>query len=209
MLRTREPQRRLTAYALAALDVAPVGVAIIDPPAAPILNRAATELLERLADGEDVLYQALAARPDGAAAFSRAVSVTLAHGGEAVLRAHTRPTAPGSDVAVTVLELDDAVPSLRGPSWTALSPREREVAQLVVDGLTDREVADRLVLRTHTVRHHVKRVYQKLDVRSRVELTRLVGASSRIPHLRDPSRSPHRPVREGGFTISLVDEVIV
>jgi len=31
------------------------------------------------------------------------------------------------------------------------------------------EVADRLVLSTHTVRHHVKRVYQKLDVRTRRE----------------------------------------
>jgi DNA-binding NarL/FixJ family response regulator len=51
----------------------------------------------------------------------------------------------------------------------------------VVDGLTDREVADRLVLSTHTVRHHVKRVYQKLDVRSRVELTRLV-ADPLLPH---------------------------
>ena len=65
-----------------------VGVAIIDPDEpAPILNRAATELLERLSEGDDVLYLAAARPDDAAAAFSRAISVTLADGGDAVLRA--------------------------------------------------------------------------------------------------------------------------
>jgi DNA-binding CsgD family transcriptional regulator len=56
----------------------------------------------------------------------------------------------------------------------ALTPREREVAALVVDGLADREIADRLYLSRHTVSQYVKRIYRKLDVDSRVALTRLL-----------------------------------
>jgi DNA-binding CsgD family transcriptional regulator len=44
----------------------------------------------------------------------------------------------------------------------------------VVDGLSDREIAERLFLSPHTVRQYVKRIYRKLDVDSRVALTRLL-----------------------------------
>ena len=55
-----------------------------------------------------------------------------------------------------------------------LTPREREVALLVVDGHSDREIAQRLHLSHHTVSQYVKRIYRKLDVASRVALTRLL-----------------------------------
>ena len=53
----------------------------------------------------------------------------------------------------------------------------REVAHLVVDGHTDREIAAQLRLSHHTVSQYVKRIYRKLDVASRVELTRLLVAA--------------------------------
>jgi DNA-binding CsgD family transcriptional regulator len=56
----------------------------------------------------------------------------------------------------------------------ALTPREREVAALVVDGLADREIAQRLYLSRHTVSQYVKRIYRKLGVDSRVALTGLL-----------------------------------
>ncbi|MBS1878295.1 MAG: helix-turn-helix transcriptional regulator [Actinobacteria bacterium] len=144
----------------------------------PVLNRAADELLARLADGENVLYRAAARPDDTAPEFSRAVPVSLSDGRSAVVRSRTRPSGPGSGAVVSVLELDHETPTLRGPFRSALSPRECEVAELVAVGLTDREIAERLILSPHTVRHHVKRVYQKLDVRSRVELARLAHPSS-------------------------------
>lgn len=51
-----------------------------------------------------------------------------------------------------------------------LSPRERQVAALVVEGRTNQEIAERLSITTHTVDTLVKRCFAKLDVTSRVEL---------------------------------------
>jgi DNA-binding CsgD family transcriptional regulator len=48
-----------------------------------------------------------------------------------------------------------------------LTPREREVAELVLEGLTNRAVADRLTLTEHTVETHVKRILTKVDVHTR------------------------------------------
>lgn len=50
-----------------------------------------------------------------------------------------------------------------------LTPREREVLELVADGLTNREIGERLYLAEKTVKHHMTSVLQKLHVRSRVE----------------------------------------
>jgi DNA-binding CsgD family transcriptional regulator len=47
------------------------------------------------------------------------------------------------------------------------------VAQLVAQGLTNREVAEQLFVSPHTVSTHLRRVFSKLDIKSRVELTRL------------------------------------
>jgi DNA-binding NarL/FixJ family response regulator len=53
-----------------------------------------------------------------------------------------------------------------------LTAREREIAELVAAGRTNREVADQLVLSTRTIEAHLRNIYGKLDVRSRVELVR-------------------------------------
>ena len=54
----------------------------------------------------------------------------------------------------------------------ALTAREREIAELVAAGRTNREVAAQLVLSERTIEAHLRNVYAKLGVRSRVELTR-------------------------------------
>jgi DNA-binding CsgD family transcriptional regulator len=70
----------------------------------------------------------------------------------------------------------------RGPG--ELTPREREVAALAAEGLTAREIGERLFIGERTVETHLARVYPKLDVSSKVELARrwheLVGRG-RIP----------------------------
>ena len=51
-----------------------------------------------------------------------------------------------------------------------LTPTQREVAELVASGLTNRQVADRLYMSAHTVEAHLSAVYRALGIRSRVEL---------------------------------------
>lgn len=50
-----------------------------------------------------------------------------------------------------------------------LSKREVEILDLLTQGLANKEIADRLGLSTETVRVHLKRIYDKLHVRSRTE----------------------------------------
>jgi pimeloyl-ACP methyl ester carboxylesterase/DNA-binding CsgD family transcriptional regulator len=58
-----------------------------------------------------------------------------------------------------------------GVGWDSLTPSEREVAVLVASGLTNAEVAERLRMSRFTVDGRLRRIFAKLDVTSRVELT--------------------------------------
>ena len=60
----------------------------------------------------------------------------------------------------------------RAPSGDALTPTEQRISELVAEGLTNREVAERLFITPKTVESALTRVYRKLAVRSRTELTR-------------------------------------
>ncbi|MEV3958908.1 helix-turn-helix transcriptional regulator [Streptomyces albogriseolus] len=77
-----------------------------------------------------------------------------------------------------------AEPGERGTDATAaLTTREREVAALAAGGLSNREIADRLVVSVRTVENHLHRVYHKLGVVQRAALSELLVT---------------RPVPEGG-----------
>jgi DNA-binding NarL/FixJ family response regulator len=67
----------------------------------------------------------------------------------------------------------DAAPAVAGPA--ALTPREREVAVLISDGLTNSELARRLYISPKTAAVHVSNILRKLGVSSRTEVGDLVG----------------------------------
>lgn len=78
-------------------------------------------------------------------------------------------------------------PDVQAPS--GLSEREQEIAGLAADGLTNRQIADRLVLSIRTVETHLLRAFRKLGVRRRSELP---GA---LPGAPTPPRSTGMPMR--------------
>ena len=55
--------------------------------------------------------------------------------------------------------------------WDSLTPTERQVVALAAEGLTSRQIGDRLYISTFTVGSHLRHVYQKLGINSRLQLT--------------------------------------
>ncbi|MGM7442478.1 helix-turn-helix domain-containing protein, partial [Streptomyces tunisiensis] len=74
----------------------------------------------------------------------------------------------------------DPVPSATPAALDGLASMERQVAALVMEGATNREIAGRLFISVKTVEATLTRVYRKLGIRSRVDIVRL-AAGRRAP----------------------------
>jgi DNA-binding CsgD family transcriptional regulator len=92
------------------------------------------------------------------AAFDRAGALRDA------ARDEERPPAPSIRITGPVRHASE---------WAELSDTERAVAHLVSQGLTNQQIASRVFRSPHTVNYHLRRIFQKLGIRSRVELARL------------------------------------
>ncbi len=71
------------------------------------------------------------------------------------------------------------------PEWPELTESEFAVVSLVARGATNREVAERLYLSPYTVNSHLRHVFAKLGIRSRVELARLAAEHETRPDTSD------------------------
>jgi DNA-binding CsgD family transcriptional regulator len=60
--------------------------------------------------------------------------------------------------------------------WASLTATEARIAELVRDGMTNREIGTRLFVSPRTVQTHVSHILQKTGLRSRVEIARFAGA---------------------------------
>jgi predicted ATPase/DNA-binding CsgD family transcriptional regulator len=74
------------------------------------------------------------------------------------------------------------------PPVEGLTGRERQVAALVASGLSNREIAARLVISQRTVDAHVNHIFAKLSVSSRVQLTRRLSDRAAPAHPQQLSR---------------------
>jgi predicted ATPase/DNA-binding CsgD family transcriptional regulator len=87
----------------------------------------------------------------------------------------------------SVLENSVPGPDMPGPDgaaggpWAPLTVRERQVAALVVEGLTNREIAARLVVSKRTIDAHVEHILAKLGLSSRVQVA---ACAPPAPHAR-------------------------
>ena len=98
---------------------------------------------------EDELLRAIRAVADGQAIFSPAIARRLTD-----FFGESRPTAPAA---------------ASSPAFPELSEREREVLDLIAQGIANAEIADRLFLSPKTVRNHITSIFAKLQVADRAE----------------------------------------
>jgi len=59
------------------------------------------------------------------------------------------------------------------PRWADLTNTERNVVEFVLEGFTNRQVAERMFVSRYTVDYHLRSIFKKLGVSSRVELSRV------------------------------------
>jgi DNA-binding CsgD family transcriptional regulator/membrane protein implicated in regulation of membrane protease activity len=88
-------------------------------------------------------------------------------------------------LAALVRPLPAEEPENEGPYPFGLSAREIEVLRLVAAGLSNAEIAERLVLSPRTVHHHVSHIFDKMGVNSRVDAARIA--------IREGIASPEEP----------------
>ncbi|WP_329073060.1 response regulator transcription factor [Streptomyces sp. NBC_01429] len=67
---------------------------------------------------------------------------------------------------------------------SGLSPREREILDLIGEGLTNRQIGERLYLSEKTVKNHISRLLAKMGVERRIQAA--VLATQAVPHPADP-----------------------
>lgn len=146
-------------------DLEPDGVAVIVLDSAGATSIGAIGRLAETCPGVKIL----AVMPDGAtnAALRRAL-IAGAHG--LVIRADVDSALVATTHAMLVGQL--TVPSILGRQIAPrpLSHREKEIIGLVVLGLTNREIAQRLFLSESTIKTHLSSAFRKLDARSRAEV---------------------------------------
>jgi DNA-binding NarL/FixJ family response regulator len=97
-----------------------------------------------------------------------------------------------------MLATDMSLPPARSmldDTYRTLSPRQKQVCDLVVDGLTSKEIAERLGTTTHTIKAHRAEVMRKLNVESVAELVRVRLQQMPPPNAVTPERGSGEPLR--------------
>jgi two-component system nitrate/nitrite response regulator NarL len=79
------------------------------------------------------------------------------------------------------------------PNSRPLSKREDEIAHMVAEGFSNREISERLELSEHTIKNYLFRVFEKLGVSTRVELTLYALKRGKVPRTRPQSATKPEP----------------
>jgi DNA-binding CsgD family transcriptional regulator len=114
-----------------------------------------------------------------AGAGTRTSQVMLTNGNSVSISCE--PVVDGGTLVGGVLRLVPAAEATAGPpevvpvggGWSDMTATEQSVARLVGEGLTNREVGELLFMSRYTVDTHLRSIFRKLAVTSRVELARI------------------------------------
>lgn len=167
------------------------------------LTPGATRMLEEIVDsttrpmGLPLVVNSLVARvrAEGTAGEGDVATARIPRrtGGWYVLYGSALEVGPEGRVGVMVYP--ESVPEI--PATVAfaysLSPREREVSALVLQGCSTREISEQLHLSQYTVQDHLKTIFSKVGVHSRRELVGHIFREHYAPRLSRPDTSP-RPL---------------
>lgn len=75
----------------------------------------------------------------------------------------------GPEIARRLIGFFGARPAVESEAFPELTDREREILELVAQGLSNQDITERLVVSPKTVRNHVSNIFSKLQVRDRSE----------------------------------------
>ncbi|MBI4332027.1 MAG: helix-turn-helix transcriptional regulator [Chloroflexi bacterium] len=89
-------------------------------------------------------------------------------------RLGARRYAQRARLLLTELGISPRTPQLVRLGGVSVSTRELEIARLIAEGLTSDEIAKRLTISPRTVDSHLRRIYTRLGINSRMTLARLV-----------------------------------
>jgi DNA-binding CsgD family transcriptional regulator len=203
-LRVRGQMARLSAPAKRLVQVAAaVGPPSRVPELARLLGQTTAGLLPTIeealssgllvCDGELLAFSHELVRGIVAAALPRSVRGALREEVDRVraaaqpVRAQTTdwPAAPRASRRTTGTPVT-ALPAPVLPAsdgWAGLSDTERTIARLVSQAFTNRQIATRVHLSPHTVNYHLRQIYRKLEINSRVQLAHLAQAHLAQVHL--------------------------
>ena len=133
---------------------------------------------ERLVKAEDEPLLRRIAEEMMTTASPDPLDLVLTNGTSVVVRCE--PILDGGAALGVVMHLDAGSDRRSRPllGLVSLSDAERSVASLVAEGLTNRQIAERVFISRHTVDLHLRSIFRKIGVASRVELARQVIAES-------------------------------
>lgn len=133
-------------------------------------------------DGTALLAASAAYRAigDRAAAADTAAQASVAFTGSQQQRRGLYAAALAKELAVECGGLH--TPALRTPAGLKLSGRQRDVTELVAAGLSNRQIAEKLVMSIRTVEGHIYRACQRVGAQSREELAAIIRSGPGGPH---------------------------
>jgi DNA-binding CsgD family transcriptional regulator/GAF domain-containing protein len=150
-------------------------------------NRAAAELLEAYgpAPGSLAFVRALRRNRDLLLGGRKRVATTAVEPRQDESLAARARRRPGSRLSIrstlagagtdAIVSFVHETPAAAPVQSAVLSPREQEIVELVVRGLSNREIAELTSISRNTVKQHLKRVFGKVQVSSRAELAAAVA----------------------------------
>ncbi|MEO6374182.1 MAG: helix-turn-helix transcriptional regulator [Acidimicrobiales bacterium] len=102
-------------------------------------------------------------------------TVEQALGAEAFAQAFAEGAAMSLDEAVAYAQRSRGRRGRPAYGWGSLTPTEQDVVALIIEGFTNNEIAQRLLMSRETVKTHLSHIYTKLHLRTRAQLAALAA----------------------------------